>query len=104
MKNALLSDEAFELAKQRARRDSLALEAGTHVALDGPNANVCRLIAHADAQAAIIGNLLARIHRDGGHYQNDHGTLKAAEDADLIVATLYANGADTKHAPAGESK
>jgi hypothetical protein len=36
-----------------------------------------------------LGNLLARIHRDGGHYESEHGTDKAAEDADLIVANLY---------------
>lgn len=31
-------------------------------------------------------NLLARIHRDGGHYVEQHGVAKAVEDAhDLIV-------------------
>lgn len=35
-----------------------------------------------------LGNLLARIHRDGGHYQAKHGTLKACVDADLIVSGL----------------
>ena len=33
---------------------------------------------------------MARIHRDGGHYQAEHGTEKAAKDADLIVADLNA--------------
>ena len=33
-----------------------------------------------------LSNLLARIHRDGGHYEAEHGTEKAAQDADLLVA------------------
>ena len=37
-----------------------------------------------------ISNLLARIHRDGGHYEVEHGTDKACKDADLIVAKLNA--------------
>lgn len=35
-----------------------------------------------------IGLLLCRIYRDGGHYQAAHGTRKACEDADLIMAKL----------------
>ena len=41
-----------------------------------------------------LSNLLARIHRDGGHYEADHGTAKAAGDADTIVANLYAAEAE----------
>jgi hypothetical protein len=41
-----------------------------------------------------LSNLLARIHRDGGHYEADHGAVKAAEDANKIVANLYAAEAD----------
>lgn len=33
-----------------------------------------------------LGNLLAYIHRDGGHYQDKYGTDKAVEDAIQIVA------------------
>lgn len=33
-------------------------------------------------------NLLARIHRDGGHYVEEHGVAKAVADADVIVAKL----------------
>lgn len=36
-----------------------------------------------------LSNLLARIHRDGGHYEHEHGTAKAVEDADKIIADLY---------------
>lgn len=35
-----------------------------------------------------LGNLLARIHRDGGHYQNQYGTEIAVQDADGIVCRL----------------
>lgn len=35
-----------------------------------------------------IGNLLARIHGDGGHYFNKHGLHKSCEDAELIVVEL----------------
>ena len=34
-------------------------------------------------------DLLARIHRDGGHYVLQHGVVKALDDADKIVATLF---------------
>jgi len=37
-----------------------------------------------------LGNLLARIHRDGGHYQDKHGTAKAVADADAIICQLQA--------------
>lgn len=36
-------------------------------------------------------NLLARIHRDGGHYESLHGTAKAVADADAIIAKAFAD-------------
>jgi hypothetical protein len=50
-----------------------------------------------------LGNLLAVIHGDGGHYQSEHGTEKAVADAHLKWAALksvlsdvldYRGGAD----------
>lgn len=38
-----------------------------------------------------LGNLLARIHGDGGHYQDEQGTEKAVADADMIVVMLFAH-------------
>ena len=32
-----------------------------------------------------LGSLLAVIHRDGGHYESEHGTEKACADAELAV-------------------
>lgn len=38
-----------------------------------------------------LGNLIARIHRDGGHYIQEHGWTKAEADADAqVVAWLAA--------------
>ena len=34
------------------------------------------------------GELLAIIHRDGGHYQDEHGTVRALQDAVNVVITL----------------
>jgi dissimilatory sulfite reductase (desulfoviridin) alpha/beta subunit len=38
----------------------------------------------------LVLNLLARIHRDGGHYVSKHGFQKAYEDADNKIANLIA--------------
>lgn len=40
-----------------------------------------------------LSGLLARVHRDGGHYEQKHGTDKARWDADEIVANLTAENA-----------
>lgn len=50
-----------------------------------------------EEEAALhLGNLLARIHRDGGHYQGKHGTEKAVADADSIVANLFVDLDDAR--------
>ena len=36
-----------------------------------------------------LQNIAARIHRDGGHHEDEHGLDKAIEDADIIVANTY---------------
>ena len=33
----------------------------------------------------LLLNLLAVIHRDGGHYETEHGTARACADAEKIV-------------------
>ena len=35
-----------------------------------------------------LGSLLAVIHRDGGHYESEHGTEKACADAETAVHVL----------------
>lgn len=36
-------------------------------------------------EASMLRNLLARIHRDGGHYVEEHGLDKAVDDAEVQV-------------------
>lgn len=36
-----------------------------------------------------LSSLLAIIHRDGGHYERDHGTDKAVEDAKKLLTEHY---------------
>jgi hypothetical protein len=55
--------------------------------LDRASVRAVLTAALEEAQRS-LGNLLAIIHRDGGHYQAEHGTTKAVEDAHLIWAEL----------------
>lgn len=48
------------------------------------------LLREADTLERHLKNLLARIHRDGGHYTEEHGLNKSAADADRIVARFNA--------------
>jgi hypothetical protein len=49
-----------------------------------------RVTAERDALNNHLGNLLAVIHRDGGHYQGDNGTDQAVSDGMQIVSSLIA--------------
>ena len=40
-----------------------------------------RLKARHEAYVKMLGELLAVLHADGGHYQYEHGTEKAVEDS-----------------------
>jgi hypothetical protein len=44
----------------------------------------------------LLLNLLARIHRDGGHYTAEHGLDKSTEDAEKIVVGMMAQGDELK--------
>jgi hypothetical protein len=46
------------------------------------------------AKLTKLDDLLAVIHRDGGHYQAEHGTAKAIEDAIAAVHALRAANGD----------
>lgn len=71
----------------------------THVALDDAREqgqlfiNLLRANRHGRAMHH-LQNLLARIHRDGGHYTERHGLEKSVADADAIVARLLAEAAE----------
>ena len=43
----------------------------------------------AEKQAAMLGNLLAVIHRDGGQYVQDKGLAQACADAEAIVTGMH---------------
>jgi hypothetical protein len=47
-------------------------------------------IAELEDAEVHLGNLLARIHRDGGHYQAQHGTFKAVGEAEIAWYELMA--------------
>lgn len=66
------SPQADCVRKLRAERDQL-------------RADLAAAVARRDECASKLGNLLAVIHRDGGHYESEHGTEKACADAELAV-------------------
>lgn len=41
-----------------------------------------------NTERQILLNLLARIHRDGGHYTETHGLEKSAQDAEEKIVDL----------------
>lgn len=45
-------------------------------------------IKELEKQVQQAGNLLAIIHRDGGHYITEHGWEKACEDAEAVYFKL----------------
>lgn len=47
-----------------------------------------RIERAAREAAEYMGNLLAIVHRDGGHYVDEHGTVKATDDAINIINDL----------------
>lgn len=49
------------------------------------------LINELEAASEHLGNLLAVIHGDGGHYQDEHGTAKAVADAEAKVVQWLAS-------------
>ena len=46
-------------------------------------------------------NLLAVVHRDGGHYTDEHGIRKSAKDALKIIYNVLITGAQEAHDMAG---
>jgi hypothetical protein len=52
------------------------------------DATIAELLAEVAQLQQQAGNVLARIHRDGGHYIAEHGWEKACKDADDIVCNM----------------
>lgn len=61
---------------------------------------VAKAEAERDKARTHTSSLLARIHGDGGHYEGQHGTSKAVEDAAAIVAKLIGAEAERDEARA----
>lgn len=59
--------------------------------VDQLESQVRDLTGERERERQALGNLLAVIHRDGGHYQAEHGSKKAAEDAETLVCWLRDN-------------
>lgn len=61
-----------------------------HTVISGQNSCKCKEVnAYGIAIPRTIGDLLAVIHRDGGHYEGEHGFIKAYDDAVLKVLEAY---------------
>lgn len=90
--------EAWAFEKRRYRRG--AVKGGGYVS---PPANgawegwKAALEWQAARHTPHLSNLLARIHRDGGHYEAEHGTEKAVAEAEKRIAEL--NGGAMEQEP-----
>lgn len=69
--------------------DAIALRIYWHLER-GQEAKARHEITQTIAEADYMGNLLAIIHCDGGHYRVEYGTKKATDDAIEIVSRLKA--------------
>ena len=69
-------------------------ECGASEELTEASMKACALLATIDYlvdSEEMLGNLLAVIHRDGGHYTAEHGMEKSYEDAEKKVANMIHN-------------
>jgi len=90
---ALADNEAYAITEAQVgepRREEAEALDDWQARAEAAEARAALLAADLNEARANVGNLLARIHRDGGHYEARHGTAKAVADADLIVAELFA--------------
>lgn len=79
--NRLAGAEWRQRAEAYAHERDRALEEATRLR-DGAAVREWAHLARESYEARTrLGDLLAVIHRDGGHYQEKHGTAKAVEDA-----------------------
>ena len=81
---------SWVLAKD-AEIERLKAELGKRCIAHGKmSATIVALEAQLAAMGQQAGNVLARIHGDGGHYITQHGWEKACVDADAVVCRLQA--------------
>ena len=90
----LLQDDSRELSRALASKPDAMVHARDAVAKIGqpeaPTAAPLERDAHrggSSYEASMLRDLLARIHRDGGHYVEAHGLDKAIDDAHVLSAS-----------------
>lgn len=79
-----ISDLATRLGQAEGRLDASELVG----IVEGWKARAEKAEDERDANAKWLGELLAVIHRDGGHYQSQHGDEKAVDESHRIWARL----------------
>lgn len=57
---------------------------------DAADARIAKAERERDEAVAMLRNLLARVHRDGGHHSDAVGLAQATEEADEIIARDFA--------------
>lgn len=77
-----MSDQPYPPDEGRTHYDGCYIERGHH---NCAITEIESLRAQLAVEQQAVGNLLAVIHRDGGHYQGEHGLAKACADAEAIV-------------------
>lgn len=86
---AIISDLEADLSAARAEIERLTKERDEALAAEAEYRRKNHALTNErDANAKWLGELLAVIHRDGGHYQSQHGDEKAVDEAHMIVARL----------------
>ncbi len=83
--------EIADLRAKLAEAHAALLNAATPIVNISLSDDAAYWKARAEEAERKLGDLLARIHRDGGHYTGQHGMEKSVEDAHTIVATLFAD-------------
>ena len=69
---------------------------GSRRLLDGKLALANERIAELEKSEEHLGNILAMLHRDGGHYQGEHGTDNAVGEATMVWSELILRAEKTE--------
>jgi len=83
-----MTDTSREALIKELRIKSSMMQMGEYIGWGSDTALMIQAADMLEADAQELSNLLARIHRDGGHYEAEHGRGKAVADADLVVSKL----------------
>ena len=82
-------DAADELEAQAQRITELEWQRDNNIrGCQCSDDEACAHVRRAEKAEAHLGNLLAMLHRDGGHYQGEHGTDNAVGEATMAWSVL----------------